>query len=165
MRPAEGGDRITLRGLRAYGYHGVYDAERERGQEFVVDVVLELDLAPAAASDDVADTVHYGELADRLVAIVAGEPVRLLETLAQRLADACLADPRVRAVEVTVHKPAAPIPHAFTDVSVTLRRSAPASAARPEASGSASGWPGPEDRTTTGGRPITGEQPTAGEQS
>ena len=136
MRP-EGGDRIALRGLRAYGHHGVYAAERERGQEFVVDVVLELDLAPAAASDNVADTVHYGELADRLVAIVAGEPVRLIETLAQRLADACLADPRVRAVEVTVHKPAAPIPHAFADVSVTLRREAPASAQDPTARSSA----------------------------
>lgn len=134
VRPA-GGDRIALRGLRAYGHHGVYEAERERGQEFIVDVVLELDLAPAAASDDVADTVHYGELADRLVAIVAGEPVRLLETLAQRLADACLADRRVRAVEVTVHKPSAPIPHAFADVAVTLRRSTEGSGARSDPTG------------------------------
>jgi dihydroneopterin aldolase len=115
-------DRIALTGLRARGRHGVYDFERAEGQDFVVDVVLELDLAPAAASDDVADTVHYGELAERLVAIVAGEPVNLIETLAQRLADACLLDPRVRAVTVTVHKPGAPIPHEFTDVAVQLRR-------------------------------------------
>lgn len=115
-------DRIALNGLRARGHHGVLSAERELGQEFVVDVVLEIDLSAAAASDDVADTVHYGELADRLVSIVAGPPVNLIETLAQRLVDACLADPRVHAVEVTVHKPSAPIPHPFADVSVTLRR-------------------------------------------
>ena len=116
-------DTITLKGLRAYGHHGVFEFERVNGQNFVVDVVLEVDLAPAAGSDDVADTVHYGELADALVAIVAGEPVNLLETLAARLADACLADDRVRHVTVTVHKPQAPIPHPFEDVSVTLRRS------------------------------------------
>jgi 7,8-dihydroneopterin aldolase/epimerase/oxygenase len=115
-------DRIELRGLRARGRHGVFDFERSQGQDFFVDAVLEIDLSAAAASDDVVDTVHYGELADQLVAIVAGPPVNLIETLAQRLAEACLADPRVRAVEVTVHKPSAPIPHPFTDVAVTLRR-------------------------------------------
>jgi len=120
-----GTDTITLNGLRAYGHHGVYDFERAQGQEFIVDVVLELDLGPAAQSDDVADTVHYGELADALVAIVTGEPVNLLETLAARLLDACLVDARVRRATVTVHKPQAPIPHAFADVSVTLRRGRP----------------------------------------
>ncbi|MGI5212960.1 dihydroneopterin aldolase [Plantactinospora sp. CA-290183] len=116
------GDRIVLTGLRARGRHGVYDFEREQGQDFVVDVVLELDLAPAARSDDVADTVHYGELADRLVAVVTGEPVNLIETLAERLAAECLADPRVAASTVTVHKPQAPIRHEFADVAVTLTR-------------------------------------------
>jgi dihydroneopterin aldolase len=115
-------DRVELRGLKARGHHGVYDFERERGQEFVVDVVLELDLATAAATDDVADTVHYGELAERLVGVVRGEPVNLIETLAARLVDTCLADHRVTAAIVTVHKPQAPIPHEFADVSVTLRR-------------------------------------------
>jgi len=115
-------DTIRLSGLTARGYHGVYPAERRDGQDFVVDVVLELALAPAARSDDVADTVHYGELADALVAILTGEPVNLLETLATRLADACLADQRVDRVTVTVHKPQAPIPHQFGDVSVTLQR-------------------------------------------
>ena len=115
-------DTITLKGLRAYGHHGVFEFERANGQTFVIDVVLEVDLAPAAASDDVADTVHYGELADALVAIVTGEAVNLLETLAARLADACLADPRVHYATVTVHKPQAPIPHPFEDVSVTIRR-------------------------------------------
>ncbi|MFD0788442.1 dihydroneopterin aldolase [Micromonospora azadirachtae] len=115
-------DRITLTGLRARGRHGVYDFEREQGQDFVVDVVLELDLGPAARSDDVADTVHYGELADRLVAVVTGDPVDLIETLADRLLDVCLADPRVSSATVTVHKPEAPVPHVFTDVAVTMTR-------------------------------------------
>ncbi|MCA2215875.1 dihydroneopterin aldolase [Jidongwangia harbinensis] len=115
-------DRITLTGLRARGHHGVYDFERANGQDFVLDVDLELDLSVAAASDDVADTVHYGELAEVLVGIVTGEPVDLLETLADRLVSACLRYDRVAAATVTVHKPQAPIPHAFTDVAVTLRR-------------------------------------------
>ena len=115
-------DRIALTGLRARGRHGVYDLERAEGQDFVVDVVLELDLAPAAASDDVTDTVHYGELAGRLVTVVGGEPVNLIETLADRLVEVCLADARVAAATVTVHKPQAPIPHEFADVAVTLRR-------------------------------------------
>ncbi len=115
-------DRIALTGLRVRGHHGVYDFEREQGQDFIVDVVLELDLAPAAGSDQVDDTVHYGELADALVPIVAGEPVNLLERLAQQLADVGLADPRVAAATVTVHKPQAPIPLQFTDVSGTIRR-------------------------------------------
>ena len=116
---------ITLSGLRVRGRHGVFDFERERGQDFVVDVRLELDLAPAAASDEVTDTVHYGELAERLAAIVGGEPVNLIETLADRLVTACLSDERVTTAEVTVHKPQAPIPLEFADVSVTLRRSRP----------------------------------------
>jgi dihydroneopterin aldolase len=114
---------IKLSGLRAKGHHGVYDFERADGQEFIVDVALELDLSWAAASDDVADTVHYGELATALVKVITGEPVNLIETLADRLLDVCLADERVEAAEVTVHKPQAPIPHDFADVAVTLRRS------------------------------------------
>jgi dihydroneopterin aldolase len=115
--------QITLTGLRVRGRHGVFDFEREQGQDFVIDVRLDLDLAPAASSDDVTDTVHYGELAGRLAEIVGGEPVNLIETLAGRLVTACLDDPRVTAAEVTVHKPQAPIPLEFADVAVTLRRS------------------------------------------
>ncbi|WP_433613002.1 dihydroneopterin aldolase [Dactylosporangium sp. CA-139114] len=121
MRP-DSSDRIALRGLTVRGFHGVFDFERREGQDFVIDVDLELDLRPAAASDDVKDTVHYGELAEGLAAVVSGEPVDLIETLAQRLADVCLADERVRAATVTVHKPHAPIPLQFTDVAVVIRR-------------------------------------------
>jgi dihydroneopterin aldolase len=115
-------DRIVLRGLTVRGNHGVFDCERREGQDFVVDVELELDTRPAAASDDVLDTVHYGELAEALAAVVSGEPVNLIETLVQRLADVCLLDTRVQAATVTVHKPHAPIPLTFGDVAVTVRR-------------------------------------------
>jgi dihydroneopterin aldolase len=115
-------DRITLTGLRVRGFHGVFDFERREGQDFVVDVQLELALAAAAASDDVADTVHYGELAEALAKVIAGEPVNLIETLADRLVGVCLSDPGVAAATVTVHKPGAPIPLEFADVAVTLRR-------------------------------------------
>jgi 7,8-dihydroneopterin aldolase/epimerase/oxygenase len=115
-------DRITLTGLRARGYHGVYDFERASGQEFVVDAVLELDLSAAAGSDQLADTVDYGALADQLAAVVTGPPVHLIETLADRLVEVCLVDHRVVAATITVHKPQAPIDHEFTDIAVTVRR-------------------------------------------
>ncbi|HET6877976.1 MAG TPA: dihydroneopterin aldolase [Jatrophihabitans sp.] len=115
-------DRITLTGLRVRGKHGVFDFERRDGQDFVIDATLEVSTAAAAASDELTDTVHYGELAEKLAAVVAGEPVNLLETLAARLVEVCLADPRVAAATVTVHKPQAPIPLTFSDVAVTIRR-------------------------------------------
>lgn len=118
-------DRITVRGIEAFGHHGVLAHERELGQAFLVDAVLELDLAPAGASDDLSDTVDYGTLAGDLAAIVAGPPCDLIETLAERLAARCLADPRVHAAEVTVHKPHAPLPVAAADVTVTVRRVRP----------------------------------------
>jgi dihydroneopterin aldolase len=115
-------DRISLTGLTVRGFHGVFDFERREGQDFVVDAVLELDTAPAAETDDLTKTVHYGELAAALAAVVEGEPVNLLETLAQRLADVCLSHDRVSAATVTVHKPQAPIRQSFTDVAVTITR-------------------------------------------
>lgn len=115
-------DQIKLSGLRVWGHHGVFDFERREGQDFVIDVTLFLDLSVAIETDDVNDTVHYGELASRLSEVVAGEPVNLIETLASRLIDVCLADKRVAEATVTVHKPQAPIPQAFNDVSVTLHR-------------------------------------------
>jgi dihydroneopterin aldolase len=118
-------DEITLTGLRVFGRHGVYEQERRIGQDFVIDATLYVDTAAAAASDDVRDTVHYGEAAERIAAIVGGEPVDLIETLAQRIADDLLASGRVRMVAVTVHKPNAPIDLPFSDVSVTIRRAQP----------------------------------------
>jgi dihydroneopterin aldolase len=118
----QGADRITLRGLRAHAHHGVYPFERERGQLFIVDAVLELGTRAAAAGDDLAKTVDYADLAQQLHAVLTGEPVNLLETLAQRLANVCLTDPLVDAVEITVHKPQAELGVPFDDVAVTIRR-------------------------------------------
>jgi len=115
-------DRIELRGLLVRGHHGVFEYERAEGQDFVVDVALGVDTSAAAQSDDLADTTDYGALALAIAAIVSGEPVNLLETLAERIATACLSDPRVTSVEVSVHKPAAPIPLTFDDVVVTIVR-------------------------------------------
>ena len=118
-------DRIALRGLRAHAHHGVYAHERERGQLFLVDAVLELDTAPAAANDDLGRTVNYAELATQLRAALTGEPVHLLETLAQRLADVVLSHEMVDAVEITVHKPHADLGVPFDDVTVAIRRTRP----------------------------------------
>ena len=116
-------DHIQLTGLEAFAHHGALPHEREFGQRFVVDVVLGLDLSAAAASDELADTVDYGRLAGDITAVVQGDPVDLIETVAGRVADLCLEDRRVTEVEVTVHKPAAPLPVVAREVSVTLRRS------------------------------------------
>jgi dihydroneopterin aldolase len=122
MSSHEARDSIRLTGLRVRGHHGVLPEERRDGQDFVVDAVLHLDLRAAGETDDLTRTVHYGELAERLAAVVAGEPVDLLETLAARLAQVCLRSGPVDRVEVTVHKPSAPIPLELTDVSVTVVR-------------------------------------------
>ncbi|HEY0240787.1 MAG TPA: dihydroneopterin aldolase [Friedmanniella sp.] len=118
-------DRVVLTGLRAWGRHGVFDHEREQGQHFVVDVALALDLRPASTSDDLRRTVDYGLLAEAVVADVQGEPLNLIEALAERVAQTCLRHPGVVEVQVTVHKPEAPIGVTFTDVAVTLTRSRP----------------------------------------
>ena len=118
-------DRITVHGLTGHGFHGVYPAERARGQTFRVDAVLELDTSPAAATDDLTRTVNYAELSQQLHALLVGEPVDLLETLAQRLADCCLEYPDVEAVEITVHKPDADLGVPADDVTVAIRRTRP----------------------------------------
>ena len=115
-------DRIAIRGLTAFAHHGVYAFERRQGQTFRCDAVLDVDTAPAAATDDLELTVNYAELAQRLYVTLSGEPVDLLKTLAQRLADVCLAYERVDAVEVTVHKPEADLGVPFGDVTVSIRR-------------------------------------------
>jgi dihydroneopterin aldolase len=116
-------DQLAVRGIEIFGHHGVLEFERREGQVFVIDLVLSLDTAPAAASDDLTRTVHYGELVDAVRHAVENDPVDLIETLAQRIADVCLAYELVDEVEVTVHKPHAPIEATFSDVALTIRRS------------------------------------------
>jgi dihydroneopterin aldolase len=116
-------DRIVLTGLRVRGNHGVFDHERRDGQEFVVDVTVWVDLDVAARTDELADTVDYGALAGRVAEIVGGKPRNLIETVAADIAEDVMTDRRVHAVEVTIHKPSAPIPLPFADVAVTARRS------------------------------------------
>ncbi|EST39004.1 diguanylate cyclase [Streptomycetaceae bacterium MP113-05] len=116
-------DRVALHGLRARGHHGVLPREREEGQTFVVDVDMGVDTRAAAAGDDLSRTVHYGVVAEEVTAVVTGEPVDLIETLAQRIADVCLAHEAVAEVRVVVHKPGAPITVPFDDVTITIQRS------------------------------------------
>ncbi|MGV9825767.1 MULTISPECIES: dihydroneopterin aldolase [unclassified Gordonia (in: high G+C Gram-positive bacteria)] len=123
-------DRIELRGLRVRGHHGVFEHERRDGQDFIIDVTLWADLRVAAASDDLADTVDYGGLAQQVHAIVSGEPRNLIEAVGGDIADAVMDDERVAACEVVVHKPSAPIPLDFADVAVVTRRSRKSSGLR-----------------------------------
>ncbi|MGZ8801134.1 MAG: dihydroneopterin aldolase [Mycobacterium sp.] len=116
-------DRIELRGLTVRGNHGVFEHERRDGQDFIVDITVWIDLQAAAASDDLADTVDYGVLAQRAADIVGGRPRQLIETVAGEIANDVMRDQRVHAVEVVVHKPGAPIPLEFADVAVVARRS------------------------------------------
>jgi len=116
-------DRIELRGLTVRGQHGVFDHERAHGQDFVVDVTVWIDLADAAASDELADTYNYAALAQLAADVVAGPPRKLIEAVGGEIADQVMDDERVHAVEVVVHKPQAPIPHQFADVAVVVRRS------------------------------------------
>jgi len=115
-------DIIFVKGIRGYGYHGVLQSERQAGQEFIVDVELELPLTKAAATDALASTVDYSNVASSVYSVITGEPFDLIETLAERIAGVCLADHTVAAVNVTVHKPSAPITVPFEDVGVRIRR-------------------------------------------
>lgn len=115
-------DRITLSGITAIGHHGVFEHEKRNGQPFVVDVVLYTDIRTAETSDDVADTAHYGELAERIKAGITAGPYNLIEKLAGQLATMVLAEFDVAAVDITVHKPQAPIEVPFGDVSIHIHR-------------------------------------------
>ncbi len=116
------GDVIRLSGVRAVGHHGVLAHERRDGQEFVVDVAMTLDLRPAGTSDELARTVNYAEVAADVVAVLTGPPRDLVETVAEEIAARTLARPLVEEVEVTVHKPQAPVGVPFGDVEVVVRR-------------------------------------------
>jgi dihydroneopterin aldolase len=115
-------DRITLTGVTAVGYHGVFDFERRDGQPFVVDAVLHTDFTKAAETDDLQYTAHYGEVAELITKHIEGEPLNLIEALAVRIAEGILANYGVAAVDVTVHKPKAPIEVPFGDVTVSVHR-------------------------------------------
>jgi dihydroneopterin aldolase len=122
-RPVEAGrDRISLTGIAAFGHHGVFSSERDQGQRFVVDVNCTLDLSSAASSDDLEQTIDYGALAQAVAADIEGDPLNLIEALADRIALTCLRYDAIQRVEVTVHKPQAPMPVDFADVAVTLTR-------------------------------------------
>lgn len=115
-------DRLAVHGIEAIGHHGVFDFERREGQTFRVDLVLGLDTRVAAESDTLQDTVDYGTLVAQVKQAIETDPVNLIEKLAKRIADVCLADERVQWAEVTLHKPEAPIEATFSDVTLTIRR-------------------------------------------
>ena len=120
-----GPDRLAVLGIEAIGHHGVFDFEKRDGQVFKVDLTLGLDIRPAARSDDLQDTVDYGSLVAAVKTAIEHDPVDLIETLAERIADVCLTDKKVEWAEVTVHKPDAPIEATFSDVALTIHRSRP----------------------------------------
>ena len=115
-------DELAITGIECFAHHGVFDFERREGQIFVVDLVLGLDTRAAAASDDLADTVNYGTLALDVKAAVERDPVDLIETVVQRIADVCLLESRVEWARVTLHKPDAPIDATYSDVALTITR-------------------------------------------
>ena len=115
-------DELAVTGIECFAHHGVFDFERREGQVFVVDLVLGIDTGPAAASDDLADTVNYGTLVAEVKAAVERDPVDLIETVAQRITDVCLLDTRVEWARVTLHKPDAPIDATYSDVALTITR-------------------------------------------
>ena len=115
-------DELSVTGIECFAHHGVFDFERREGQVFVVDLVLGIDTRPAAASDDLVDTVNYGTLVADVKAAVERDPVDLIETVAQRITDACLLDTRVEWARVTLHKPDAPIDATYSDVALTITR-------------------------------------------
>lgn len=117
-----GADRISLTGIEVFAHHGVHQFERDYGQKFVIDVTVALNLAEAGTNDDLTKTLNYGELARQVQDIVKSDPADLIETVAERISVAVLEHPRADAVEVTVHKPQAPLTMKFSDVSVTIVR-------------------------------------------
>lgn len=115
-------DTISINGIRGFGHHGVLESERQTGQEFIVDVTLEVNTLDSAKFDDLTLTVDYSDVAKRVHAFIVGDPMQLIETLANRIAADILKIDRVLAVTITVHKPHAPIPVDFADVNVTVTR-------------------------------------------
>lgn len=116
-------DLINIKGIWGFGYHGVFDHEAKNGQDFFVDLEVQLDLSQASISDELSDTIDYGALADVVVEEITGERVQLIEKLAGRIADRIKAGhPEIQRIAVTVHKPKAPIAAQTSDISVTITR-------------------------------------------
>jgi len=116
-------DLIEIKGIKSFGYHGVFESEKIAGQDFYVDVLLELDLTRASVSDDVNDTVNYAQITDLVVEEIIGERVALIEKLASRIIDRIKGSyPQIMAVSITVHKPQAPVNAQVSDISVTIKR-------------------------------------------
>lgn len=115
-------DELSVKGIECFAHHGVFDFEKREGQTFVVDLVLGLDTRRAAESDDLEETVNYGTLVMDVKAAVERDPVDLIETVVQRIADVCLKDRRVEWARVTLHKPDAPIDATYSDVALTITR-------------------------------------------
>jgi dihydroneopterin aldolase len=118
-------DLLTIIGLRATAFHGVFEHERRDGQQFVIDVEVWLDTTSAARSDDLEQTLNYGTLAEEVVGAVERDPVDLIETVAERIAQVVLSHPQAKRTRVTLHKPSAPITVPFSDVSITIERARP----------------------------------------
>lgn len=116
-------DKIRVTGIEGLGYHGLYDSEREIGQPFVVDVVLKLDLEKAGKTDEIQYTVDYNDIAQLIYNEIVGPPMKLLETMAEKICQKIFAAYHpIEEIEVTVHKPRAPISVPFGDVSITIKR-------------------------------------------
>ncbi len=115
-------DNIRITGLEIHAHHGVLASEKSSGQIFVVDITIYLDLMSAAKTDQLEATADYGEVSQRVHDLVSGTSHDLIEAVAGEVAELVLGYPFVDSVEVTVHKPQAPISVPFADVSVTIRR-------------------------------------------
>lgn len=116
-------DLISIKGIQGFGYHGVFEHEAKNGQEFFVDVEIQVDLSKASHSDDLNDTIDYGAIATLVVDEITGERVQLIEKLAGRIADRIkVASQKIERVSVTVHKPKAPVSAEVSDISVTISR-------------------------------------------
>jgi dihydroneopterin aldolase/2-amino-4-hydroxy-6-hydroxymethyldihydropteridine diphosphokinase len=146
-------DQIAVHGIRVTGHHGVLATERESGQVFLADVVAHVATHSAALTDDLAKTVNYSDLADRVAEVLAGDPAELLETVAEHIALAAMSFDRVECVDVRVHKPQAPLHVEFGDVTVTIRRDIrTADLTADKRIGSSSGLP--DDPLDPGAAPI-----------
>ena len=116
-------DQITITGIHGYGHHGLFENERSNGQDFYVDLILNLDLSQAAQSDAIEDTVNYAEITELTHHEITTDPVNLIEKLAYRIAERILSShPKVKAITVTVHKPQAPVGLKVQDISVVVNK-------------------------------------------